>query len=433
MARSYPLYLSISTNRYGAHMYGSGWKYGLNYAPPQPQGLTITDLATMVDGVLTISWANPTFGWTIGITDDSLLYELQISFRDPSFTTLTVDTLLFPAPLLRYLLSPEYTLTNEGIFYARIRSTDGYTYSDWSLPLTFAVYLFGPFSPTINTVTSPADSFWQTITGTKGAGNHVFVRNNSGVWSEAQYPDGVSGARWSFNMALSSGSNNIEAIASYTSSPYGIVSLPARATIYLIVYTPEVYNIWNCFDEFGLLLGLPRIPGEKNKNYKTRLLDVYTNPANSTYQGLLNGISRELGLRPDEISVERLGDLADPTYPNNLLNSENNALGTKLVDYADEVYDHNPIFWGNIINDESYWDGVEKSTVGYIYLPHIWDASASGIYSKWLSGGTGDNDDLWINNPIEIWNPGISGYSWYLPVHTGFFYSAYPSGIIGVL
>ena len=431
MARSYPLYLSISTNKYGIHMYGSGWKYGLNYAPPQPQGLTITGPSSIIDSILTISWANPTFGWSIGVSDDSLLYELQISYQDPTFTLITIDTVLFSAPTLSYHLPPEYTLNQEGAFYARLRSTDGYTYSDWSTTFPFAVYLFGPYSPTIDPVTSPANGFWQVITGTKGAGNHVFIRNNSGVWSEVQYPSGVSGARWSFNMALSSGSNNIEAIASYTADPYGIVSQPARATIYLIVYTPEVYNIWNHFDEFGLELGLPRILGEKNKDYKARLTDVYVNPANSTYQGLLNGISRELGLHPADISIERLGDLMDPTYQNNLLNSEHNALGTKLVDYADEVYDNNPIFWGNIINDESYWDGVEKSTVGYICLPHIWDASASGIYEKWMAGGIGDNDDLWVNNPIEIWNPGISGYSWYLPIHTGFFYSAYPSGIIG--
>jgi hypothetical protein len=207
-------------------------------------------------------------------------------------------------------------------------------------------------------------------------------------------------------------------------------SIPVRATIYLIVSTPEVFNVWNCFDEFGLLLGLPRIQGEHNREYRARLIDVYVNPANSTYQGLINGISRELGIASSNVTIEQLHDLFDPTYANNLLNSDGNALGTKLVEYADEVYDHNPIFWGNVISDESYFDGVDEEKNGYAFLPHQWDPSASGIWDKWQCGGIGDGNDLWVNDPVEVWNVGISGYSWYLPVHTGYFYSAYPSGVL---
>lgn len=58
----------------------------------------------------------------------------------------------------------------------------------------------------------------------------------------------------------------------------------------------KVKNIFNTFDEHGALLGLERLRGEKNKNYKQRLMDVGINRANSTYHGLINGINRELGL-----------------------------------------------------------------------------------------------------------------------------------------
>jgi len=58
----------------------------------------------------------------------------------------------------------------------------------------------------------------------------------------------------------------------------------------------KVKNIFNSLDEHGILLGLPRLKGETNKAYKQRLLDVGVNKANSSYSGLLNGISRELGL-----------------------------------------------------------------------------------------------------------------------------------------
>ena len=58
----------------------------------------------------------------------------------------------------------------------------------------------------------------------------------------------------------------------------------------------KVKNIFNSLDEHGALLGLPRLKGELNKTYKQRLLDVGVNKSNSSYSGLLNGISRELGL-----------------------------------------------------------------------------------------------------------------------------------------
>jgi hypothetical protein len=122
----------------------------------------------------------------------------------------------------------------------------------------------------------------------------------------------------------------------------------------------------------------------------------------------------------------------DQSYDNNLLNADGNAIGTPLPDYANEIYDNNPIFWGNVISDESYWDSVDEESSGYSYLPHQWDPTASGIYKKWQAPGIGDNDDLYVKKVDELWNPGISGYSWRLFIHTGYFYSAYPSGVIGV-
>ena len=94
-------------------------------------------------------------------------------------------------------------------------------------------------------------------------------------------------------------------------------------------------------------------------------------------------------------------DLVYPDYSANLLNSDGNAIGTKLEDYVEEVYAHNPIFFGNVISDESYWDSVDEESQGYSYLPHQWDPSAEGIYEKWQRGGIGDNDDLWVSEPVE--------------------------------
>lgn len=64
----------------------------------------------------------------------------------------------------------------------------------------------------------------------------------------------------------------------------------------MATYTPIIHQTWNELDEYGLLFDLPRIEGEANKTYKQRLFDVFVNRANSTYRGLINGITRELGL-----------------------------------------------------------------------------------------------------------------------------------------
>ena len=46
----------------------------------------------------------------------------------------------------------------------------------------------------------------------------------------------------------------------------------------------------------GLTLDLQRLPGEQNPDYRSRLYRVFTRPTDSTYQGLLNAITYELGL-----------------------------------------------------------------------------------------------------------------------------------------
>jgi hypothetical protein len=61
--------------------------------------------------------------------------------------------------------------------------------------------------------------------------------------------------------------------------------------------TPTPYSIFNEFDRFGELLGLTRLQGEDNAAYKRRLLDVLVHKADSTYIGLIYGITRELGLK----------------------------------------------------------------------------------------------------------------------------------------
>lgn len=59
---------------------------------------------------------------------------------------------------------------------------------------------------------------------------------------------------------------------------------------------PSATSVFNELDYHGSLLGLQRLPEERNPEYKKRLLDVYVHRANASYTGLVNGITRELGL-----------------------------------------------------------------------------------------------------------------------------------------
>jgi hypothetical protein len=60
-------------------------------------------------------------------------------------------------------------------------------------------------------------------------------------------------------------------------------------------------SVWGPLDEMGLLLDLKRLPGERNHEYRERLFRVFTRRTDSTYDGLLNGITYELGLEFEDV------------------------------------------------------------------------------------------------------------------------------------
>ena len=63
------------------------------------------------------------------------------------------------------------------------------------------------------------------------------------------------------------------------------------------IYTgePQSVNIGTPIDWISDLIDLHRLPGETLADFKLRVLDNYIHPANSSYNGLYNGMSRELG------------------------------------------------------------------------------------------------------------------------------------------
>lgn len=63
--------------------------------------------------------------------------------------------------------------------------------------------------------------------------------------------------------------------------------------MYAVTFTP--HNVFNELDQISYL-SVPRLLGEKNKDYVLRLMDGVYNPGNSSLSGIISGVSREIGL-----------------------------------------------------------------------------------------------------------------------------------------
>jgi len=70
-------------------------------------------------------------------------------------------------------------------------------------------------------------------------------------------------------------------------------------------YKPITHDIWNVLDEYGLLLGIQRFPGEDNRSFMSRLRSAVTVERGTSLQGLLNAISAILGLSSYTLTGQR--------------------------------------------------------------------------------------------------------------------------------
>jgi hypothetical protein len=62
------------------------------------------------------------------------------------------------------------------------------------------------------------------------------------------------------------------------------------------VIIPDQRSSWNEFDEHGLTTSIVRLPEEKNWSFRRRTRDAWSHQANSSYLGILFGLTRELNL-----------------------------------------------------------------------------------------------------------------------------------------
>lgn len=176
-----------------------------------------------------------------------------------------------------------------------------------------------------------------------------------------------------------------------------------------IHYGYSLHHIWNAFDEFGLILGVERLFGERNETFKQRILDVFRKPGNSTKQGLTNALSRELGIEESEVSVN---EFANKAFRGSLLNEEDGSPTAKLLGYVSRI---NKVFgftWDNMTWGEAYWRSIEESQMGLEYLPHTWDATTAGWRNADFQSGMGDGDDLKVIAPKQESN--VRNFNYYV-------------------
>jgi len=100
---------------------------------------------------------------------------------------------------------------------------------------------------------------------------------------------------------------------------------------------PEIDLIWNEFDEFALEANLARVPMENNESLRRRTLDVYSNPGNSTREGLTLAIERELllpHLDPFFFIGARLNPVTDEPFINGRVNFKHFAVTVQLDSFV---------------------------------------------------------------------------------------------------
>jgi hypothetical protein len=80
-----------------------------------------------------------------------------------------------------------------------------------------------------------------------------------------------------------------------TSIPQRVQFVDTTGTVIVSGYTtPATFNVFNELDQWGEVLSVKRLLGEKNYNYIKRLRESSAKPSNSTFSGVLYGMSRDL-------------------------------------------------------------------------------------------------------------------------------------------
>jgi hypothetical protein len=160
-------------------------------------------------------------------------------------------------------------------------------------------------------------------------------------------------------------------------------------------YTPEAIIVRTAVDEIGSLLNVDRIPGENLADYAERIFSTYVKRSSSSYEGLINGINRGLGLSEEDtlrVSLKSVihGQQDDPNvtitqnsvqdttqYTNTIDGSTVTATGTRLFD-STQAWEVNRLRgFKLIINSDQYT--IVSNTENEVFIK---DAEMSGLIGQ---------------------------------------------------
>ena len=99
---------------------------------------------------------------------------------------------------------------------------------------------------------------------------------------------------WRFKVEMES---QIRDISFKAQDSGGATSSTYKITLKCRYFDTQVKTIWNTFDDHGLLMDIERLPGESNQDFYDRIKDVNRSPSGVGFSGIVNGASRELGLK----------------------------------------------------------------------------------------------------------------------------------------
>jgi len=145
-----------------------------------------------------------------------------------------------------------------------------------------------------------------TLRGTKTVDTTaVFVNATSGT---SRYPTNTS---WEADILLTKGVNTITVYAEDTNSNRTndtVLSIDAGSS------EERTRTMFNTFDEWGLLLNLRRLPGEKNLYYRNRLIHTEEKLGGTSYAFLIEAVRRELSLlgKEDVLTVRVVEEIGQP-------------------------------------------------------------------------------------------------------------------------
>ena len=167
--------------------------------------------------------------------------------------------------------------------------------------------------------------------------------------------------------------------------------------------TPTAKNIVNHFDLAADIVSLNRLSGESNVDFKQRIMDVAVHPGGGTYDGVINGLTRDFGYaRERAIQINLTLDSSGEPVARNprveilankvILYSDYRPDGTETIDSTIRIYQ--PTDEGYFLNDL-----VAEINNSTCFTASIYSGIRPNMHSTNLIRG---NTDLIVqNDPIR--------------------------------